>query len=92
MEKINLDKNYNPFSNNVDFVYQDHLFDTVEEIKIALDNRKITKEIASILLNILINKEARKESAGLVRWISKGNRKENTQVLINVFNSNIKYA
>ncbi|HUD04054.1 MAG TPA: hypothetical protein VMR73_00995 [Candidatus Paceibacterota bacterium] len=93
MEKVILDKNYNPSVIDNSVIYQDHLFETVDEIKNALDQGKINLPVANMLLQILITKEAKKESLELIQWARHNNQKtENTSVFINVSNNNKKYA
>lgn len=92
MEKVTLDKNYNVVVSSRDLVYQDHLFDTAEEIKRSLDAKEITPMVANMLFYILINKEAKKEAAGLAGWLSQGNKEERTSLFIKISNNHKKYA
>ncbi|MBI2454020.1 MAG: hypothetical protein HYV54_00365 [Parcubacteria group bacterium] len=89
MEKVTVDKNYNSIK---EFNYDDSMFDTAEEIKQALDGGKISTGAANILLNILISKEAKKESAGLLQWVNNNEPTVTTSLLINLSNRNKKYA
>lgn len=93
MKKITLNKNYNPYTdNNATSAYKDHLFETISEIKMALDGGKITEEAANALMQILIVREAKNESAELIRWMNQNNKEENTSVFINISHNNREYV